>query len=312
MATCDTNRFASTGTSTGLEQGTDKLNHTALNPGKVKCVALPETGRLVQGQATKLKLTVRDYAGQAVDLSSLVDLSSSSSPEPEPYVWFTCLETETAPVAIFNVPCEIVDASAGEVTCDLTPQNTARPGTFLCQLGVFDPETGGLLQATKYYLSIEWSAFSDNSKTTLGSVTIPEVRMALRDACAENNFLLDDLEYDDAEISAAIRRTVDEFNETYQPSTSYTPSTFPWRHSWLTGICAYLLRSAAVRYARNQLDYSAGGVSVNDQNKMQPYLAVSDIMIREWRDFILRKKLELNMSRCWGGQLSSYSYLRYR
>jgi hypothetical protein len=312
MAICDANRFASTGTSTGLEQGTDKLSHIPLNPGRVKCVSLPETGKLVQGQAAKLKLTVRDYAGQAVDLSSLVDSYASSSPEPEPYIWFTGLETEKAPVAIFNVPCEIVDASAGEVTCELSPDDTARPGLFLCQLGVFDLETSGLLQSTKYYLSVEWSAFSDNYSRQTGCLTFSEVRLAMRDACAQGNFLLDDLEYDDAEVSVCIRRAVDEFNETYVPGTNYTPSTFPWRHSWLNAVCAYLLRMAAVRYARNQLEYSAGGVSVNDQNKAQPYLMLSDLMLKEWREFILRKKLELNMKRGWGSQLSSYSYQRYR
>ena len=88
-----------------------------------------------------------------------------------------------------------------------------------------------------------------------------------------------------------------------------TTKTFPFNEIWLKGIQAYLYRMAANTYRRNRLSYSAGGVSVDDNNKEREYAAAGSGMLREFQDMVQAKKVEINIAGFSGNIPSQYGSL---
>ena len=72
----------------------------------------------------------------------------------------------------------------------------------------------------------------------------------------------------------------------------------------MVGAASQLLRMAAHNYARNSLQYSAGGVSVGDKTKDQQYIAMSKDLQAEFISWMGSKKVEINASLSFGGVYS--------
>ena len=72
-----------------------------------------------------------------------------------------------------------------------------------------------------------------------------------------------------------------------------------------------MLETAAHNYRRNQLAYSAGGISVDDKNKEQAYSAASARLMQRFQDMTRAKKIEVNISLFSGSIGSPYSGLFY-
>lgn len=117
-----------------------------------------------------------------------------------------------------------------------------------------------------------------------------DVRIWLRDNDPEANVLLDDFEFTPEEIRTAMTLTVDYWNETPPFISSFDYDRFPYRFALLKGTAANLLFMAAHRYRRNQLNYSAGGVSIDDQNKYQQYDAAGDKLWAEYKSWVRRQR----------------------
>jgi hypothetical protein len=201
----------------------------------------------------------------------------------------------------------IVDAERGQVQFELQPGNLKNPGIYVAEVTVKDG--GTILWRTQYWLEVCPSLDAVNQRP--GSprpVTTAEIRLVLRDVCADQNVLLQTLEFDDSQIAAFIRWPIDEFNEKYQPTTHHTASNFPFRYHWMRATVGYLLESGSFGYARDHFSYAAGGVSVDDKNKTELYNGLGRQLLSEWRDFIKRKKVELNISGGYGSLPSDYSY----
>jgi hypothetical protein len=132
----------------------------------------------------------------------------------------------------------------------------------------------------------------------------------MRDSSPDENFLLQELEFDDSEILHAIVKPVEEWNQTppQLAGHSYDTHTFPFRHWWLQGIQGWLLHFAAHSYRRNRFPYQAAGVSVDDQAKERPYLEASQLLLAEYRQWLLRKKVELNANGAYGDVNSPYGF----
>jgi hypothetical protein len=79
----------------------------------------------------------------------------------------------------------------------------------------------------------------------------------------------------------------------------------------LQGIQAYLFDIAANHYRRNQLAYSAGGMSIDDKNKEQQYIAASSRMLQMFQENVKAKKIEINIAAFSGSLGSPYSGLFY-
>lgn len=125
-------------------------------------------------------------------------------------------------------------------------------------------------------------------------LTEMDIRIWLRDNDPEANLLLDDFEYSPEEIRTALTLTVDYWNDQPPIIKSYDYDKFPWRSQLLRGAAGNLLFMAANRYRRNALQYSAGGLTIQDQEKYQQYEVASERLTESYHDWVIRSKRALN------------------
>jgi len=294
MTACDQGSISPTGSQDQFagNRGSDDLAHETVDMGRSKCFGDRPVVQTYQCQKTNFKLYVMDRNGAAVDLST-----GSFT------VKFIIKDREVSSLPIFNVTCEITDAAQGIVLAKLTPTQTRFAGIFVAQVQVFNA-ADDLIWNTPY-----WAVFNPSlNVTSTGPITIPEVRLILRDSCPEQNFLLDDFEFNDSQIVACMRLPIDEFNEKYQPKTTYSPRTFPWRFHWLRATAGYLMEIAARGYARDHLNYVAGGVTVSDRDKAKIYVELANQLLADWRQFVKERKIEMNIEGGFGTMGSGYTY----
>jgi len=133
-----------------------------------------------------------------------------------------------------------------------------------------------------------------------GFLTDVDVRIWLRDNDPEANLLTDDYEFTSEEIRSAMTHAVDYWNETPPNVGTYDYDKFPYRFHLLQGTAGNLLFMAAHRYRRNHLNYSAGGVSVDDQNKYQQYDAAATRIWEAYKQWVLTAKRSVNVDMGWG------------
>lgn len=130
-------------------------------------------------------------------------------------------------------------------------------------------------------------------------LTDVDVRIWLRDNDPEANVLLDDFEFSTEEIRTAMTLVADYWNETPPYLGSYDYDKFPYRYALLKGTAANLLFMAAHRFRRNQLNYNAGGLTVDDQNKYQQYDAAGARLWDEFKGWVAQTKKSLNAEQGW-------------
>lgn len=229
----------------------------------------------------------------------------------------------------------IVDAANGVVEVSLPRGATVVPGVYFGEMAVVIPEeeeddeespgivasdaveeddlpSGNVIFSNIFYVIISRGMWSTRRHGPGGPPTVPEIRLHLRDSDPRESFLLDNLRFDDAELALAITRPVEYWNET-PPDLGrvYTTQSFPWRYHWLEAICANLFWMAAERFRANNLQYSAAGVQVNDQDKELNYERAAQRRDAEWKNFVRRKKSEINLNSAYGGVGSGYQYGGY-
>jgi hypothetical protein len=197
--------------------------------------------------------------------------------------------------ALFDVVGDLLDP-CGHVVFNLDESLTCHAGVYLCEVGRFaTPDY--LVDTWPCYLALEPSVFSLLSGT--GPITIPEIRLGLDDLEMSEVSLLDGQEFSDVQILYAIRQVVDMWNETLPPVALYSTENFPFRYHWIKGTIAHLYRMRAHKYRRNQLAYSAGGVTIDDQNKSAEYQAIADQLMQELKEWMRNEKVRQNMSMAW-------------
>lgn len=165
-----------------------------------------------------------------------------------------------------------------------------------------------LLISNTLSFTVERGLFGRAENPYMGPPTLAEVRLHLRDF-PETNLLLDDYEFDGAEVALASERCVMFFNESMPPiSRKFDTWNFPYRYHWLEGVCYYLFTIAANWHRRNRLPYQAGGVSVDDTSKEKEYLQAAAMHERNWKEWAARQKVSLNMEEGFDTFNSDYSY----
>lgn len=292
-------------------------------------------------QKATLRYTLRDVSGSPVDLreclclpttsssSSLsaddAPVSSSSSEAACPnYIEFRLQEYLTRggcdPIYIKVIrEATIVDAENGVVEVELTPDDTSVPGVYFGQFALVERAESEdvdpvVLFTNSFYVYIGRDLYTGNltgdGGSRLGPPSISEIRMHLRDTEPSESFLLDNLKFDDAEIAQAIYLPVEEWNEMPPPIGTYSTSSFPFRYHWLMAIAGHLFLVVAEHQRANNLAYSASGVSVNDMNKAPDYEQAAARRLQQWREWMRRKKAEINLSNAYGGIGSRYGYGR--
>ncbi len=133
-----------------------------------------------------------------------------------------------------------------------------------------------------------------------------DVRMALWDYCPAANTLLDDFEFPEDVVIHMIRRPLDLWNEISPDICRATPDTFPYREHWLQCTCGFLLTASARLQRRNWLQYSAGGLQVQDKSLWANYQQEGAQLVAEFKDWAKQKKVELNLDRGYGTLGSTY------
>lgn len=178
------------------------------------------------------------------------------------------------------------------------------PGIFRGQVGIIDAN-GFPAEIDTFFVAVERSLWASTGSDS-GPPTLDEVRLSLRDSSSVENRLLDNVQFDDAEICQAIVRTVEAWNASLPPIDPYSTQTFPFREVWMRGIRLCLFRMVAEWYRKNRLTYQAGGRQVNDLDKAQEYDAIADGLQREWDREVKQRKASINASQAWGGVASPY------
>jgi len=295
------------------------------------------TFRFHQNMPGSQQVTLNDSAGGALQLDAALHK-----------VFLKAVSRAGVASEIFCVEGTIVDGTSGCVSFSVDACDTVKRGLFVSSIYVTDytsaPHTcdeevegssgsaegssesagsessvgptydiGATLYLYKAYVEIEQD-WAQGSERTIG-VTIAEIRLAMRDLSSEDNFLLDDVEFTDTEIAWAMRRPVDQWNETPPPlsgASSYTPNNFPYRYNWVNAVKGELMIVAASNYRRNHLSYQAAGLSVDDKNKFAEYEKIGRALLAEYKDWILTQKKAINFRRAFGRvELRSYGNYPY-
>lgn len=264
-----------------------------------------------QGQCTTLEWVMHDREGKPVNLSNCADtddfqvvlqLKEQLS-----------LGNQRAPA---QLPATIVEPENGKVAVALTNEVTAIPGVYYGEMALVSVPAQASNQpcvifSNTFSLVINRSTFLSTNQVG-GPPSIAEIRLHLRDSAPGESFLLDNLMFDDAEIALAISRPVMYWNEVPPPIDAvYNTQTFPFRYHWLEGICANLFLMVAEQYRRNDFQYSAAGLQVNDQNKEASYERAGQTRWQAYREWVRATKASINLESCYGEVSSTYKYAGY-
>jgi hypothetical protein len=258
------------------------------------CPVLGKTRYLVvdKGECACVEWAVRDRQGNVRELTDIdhavVRFQDALAVDP----------------GLYELDADIMSTADGTITFALTSEIVNKAGIWQFQIGLLDADDN-LLATDTGYLSVERGLFGDIS-TFDGPLTLQEVRLQLRDTLIENS-LLDDVEFDDVEILYSILQPVREWNEKPPPVAFFNAGNFPYHYHWLKAVVANLLITAAHWYERNNLQATHGGIAVNDRAKANPYLAVSQLLRKDWLEFVTSKKIEIN-ARLFMGSIGSAYY----
>lgn len=186
----------------------------------------------------------------------------------------------------------------GIVTLDLVPADLLFAGIWYASVALYDAEDD-LIAEHPMFLEVRKGLNHKIPHNT--PIGIAEIRLMNRDLDPDANELLLTYEFDDTEIAFAIMRPVDEWNESLPPVTTYTAATFPFRENWRKATIGYLMRTAGRKYLRDDLTYTAGGISINEKRKWDAYNKMGTELINEWRDWMKQKKVQINSQDCYRG-----------
>lgn len=272
---------------------------------KTACLAEVPVIKLAQGQQTVKDVVLRDDQGNPLNLSELLSpVDSSSSGGAALAVKLAVSQCLNASNVEYTLDGEVVSAEDGEVRFAFEPSHTDKPGFFVASMGAFVDD---VLRANQmFYIEVAPTNFVTN---TGGPISIAEVRMELMDTCPDANYLLDELEFTDADILHAIRKAVDVFNELPPPIGGYPYDAFPFRANWMKAAAGFLLQTVSHKYRRNRLQYSAGGVTIADQEKAEEYFSVGKRLEQEYVEWALQRRISMNIRSGFGsvGGLSPFA-----
>jgi hypothetical protein len=220
---------------------------------------------------------------------------------------------------VINTELSITDAAEGRTELHMKSIDLRFAGLYIGELVVYDTTfdiTGSstssssgpssqILEQQAVLRQFVYVEVQENMThiegTRIRTISIPEIRLAIRDKCSVDNFLLDKVEFTDTEIAWAIRRPIDYWNDTppLLKRFTYNASNFPYRYYWVEGTIAELLRVAGLNYERNDLRYSAAGLSVEDKRKAEFYLGVGDKVMNAYKNWVRMTKVSLNMTQAY-------------
>lgn len=211
-------------------------------------------------------------------------------------LWFKEHRTATAITKIVGA----LQSDGSTFVFNIPADKAYKPGLYLGDI-LMANELGAIVYVKHVYIEIDQNLTDQTFMD--GPLTIAEIRLALRDSCPEDNYLLDSVEFSNREIVYAIKRPIDFFNNQPPNLGNFTYTNFPYRWWWTEATIAHLLQIAAANLRRNALPSSAGGLQVDDKGpKANIYEQIAMQKLQSYAQWVDAKKIELNID---GG----YSYV---
>jgi len=262
--------------------------------------------------AATLNWNMLDASGHTVDMTAC-DCSTVVPPAVCAYTFKLLITEYFGCSALVTLDASNPATGTGVISATIPASVTNRAGMYYAEMVMYDATSGTPVPvfSNHFYMLIMRDLLQSNFHVLAGPPTIPEIRLHLRDSGSAESYLLDNLRFSDEEIAACIYLPVQYWNEMPPPVAFFDTTNFPYRYHWLLGITGHLLGLAAEQHRANNLQYSAGGVTVNDQDKGDSYAKASFLRLTEYKQFVQRKKVEINMSMCYGSFGSAYGRGRY-
>ncbi len=285
-------------------------------------VPLPTKRRALsidQGQAAVVNFIFLDNTGNPVDLTPYaLACDSDDGPQgPQDCVDYLVVGKireviSNATNDIHTVACDVIDAETGLIQFQPDQFVIDNPGIYSAEFATYKPAdsegSNGVVSiafTNKCFIWVDRGLFGTPKYAFAGPPTFDEVRLFIRDNAPEENLLLDDFEFDLAEICHGAEQAVRYWNEAQPPINLYFSTlNYPIRHQWMKAIAGHMFMTAAHRFRRNHLPYQAGGLSVDDQNKFQQYDQIGMAMWKDYQEWVKNKKVQLN---CEGAITTSFS-----
>jgi len=270
------------------------------------------------GQDALLSWTMVDDFGEPIDITAYVP--SGTTPAPDPVVGANPLYmniTQPFPPVIarvaesalntrgyVNIFGTITDPTNGVVQLTIDARKQLPPAIYDMDIGVIDPASGYPGYVNRVYLICEKSGFSNGQDC--GPPTRRDIRLHMRDSSAAEQRLLDNVQFDDAEIADAITHAIEFWNNALPPIAPADTSNFPFSYWWMEAIVAHLYEVASRWYMTNKLTASAGGVQVNDMDKSQECAQMAALGWQNYAKWVQSKKVAINAMGCFGHVSSPY------
>jgi hypothetical protein len=265
-------------------------------------------------QAVDASISLSSSSGSSTSSS---DSASSAAAAITP-ITGTVTASETATVvarfreatlrekSIYEVDAVVMDPITGLVRASVPPQITGDAGVYLVEFGVLDANAC-LIFANQLFLYNEpsgWGAIGGPHPPY-----IDDIRLSLRDNDPSDNLLLDNYDFDLAEICHATLRTVQFWNDQPPPIAGavFTTKAFPFREIWLQGIQLYLFQLAEEHYRRNTLRHVAGGATIDDKARHHDYNSAWKERYASFRQLVMHRKAQLNANGGYSSLRSGYS-----
>lgn len=290
---------------------------TAGVPERDGCPALTRIKAFLvdEGVRATLEHVMVNRQGQAVDLT--YDNSQSLSGDQSPPGIVMRIREHSGLAGdceqTYEVEGIIVEPETGTIQALL-------PEAVACEAGLYQVSfaytniDGEPCLINNAIVSVEKTLFgatTTDTNHTMGPPTIQSLRGQIMDTATDNT-LLDEVEFSDDQIILAMTKPIQEFNNMNPPlSVRFTAKNFPFRNEWLDASIGYLYQFAAAHYRRNKLNTGGGGMQINDKDKEREYLAASQLMLQQWRDFALQVKVRMNGQEFFGTSAGSYGGYGY-
>ncbi len=221
---------------------------------------------------------------------------------PDMHIRLVARPSYSGPI-LFDIKGTVTDYEKAQVVFHITENESRATGMYLAEVGLFRGDT--LLQSWPLYVVVEPTLFANAEyKQDEGNITLPELRLLIRDQMPEDNYLLNEREFSDVEIMAALRRPVDYWNGALpiDPALHLAYNGVPsvYRHFFIQGTLGYLLEIAASDYRRNSMPTQAGGIALNERERWQQYDARARELLQEFQVWVGNVKYGLSMQAACG------------
>jgi hypothetical protein len=193
-----------------------------------------------------------------------------------------------------NGTVTVDDATYGVISFRLPSSIRNTAGIYLAEVGVV--EDNNLVFCNEIYIYVERSSFGN---TPYGPPNVDTLRVSLGDSDQNESELLSTNMYSTTDIAASVVRAIQFWNDLPPSSRTFRYSTlnFPHQSLLIEGAQAFLFQAVVEQFRKNRLPYQAGGIALDDQNKIQEYHTASIQMLQSFREQAINLKAQMNVNR---------------